>query len=384
MRIGTRALTIVLIAAPTACVHDLVLPDTEVAPVCGNGVLEVGEQCDVESAGCVSCTIVPDWTCTQSPPTCTQICGDGVVSSGAGCTSPTRDTACDMTGYWAARETDYERDSVLNHIQVSSNWELYQLVQTGDDFVVVQELDCGVHVTGSETVDYTPGSMNAILYLNRMDGMGTRPARHGTSVATGDGCNVTFDRWYDIRGGVDSLLPADFTTLPALDTLPPLPTVANPVNDGGVIDSNGPAGATDPDGDGIPGLGFALTGLVNGVRDSVQRDYKGYASTSPAAAAALSFEVAGEFDLQESVMSVTQCGTNCPLAAELGNAALGTPHHITFAFLGKTYGSARVSPVVVNTPRADLTDDLATCANVRLVLPHDGSIPPGVDAGGGL
>jgi hypothetical protein len=145
---------------------------------------------------------------------------------------------------------------------------------------------------------------------------------------------------------------------------------------------NSPAGATDPDGDGIPGLGFALAGLVNGVRDSVQRDYKDYASTTPAAAAALTFEVAGGFDLQESVMSVTDCGSGCPLAAELATAAGGTPHHITFAFLGKTFGSARVSPVVVNTPRMDLTDDLATCANVRLVLPHDGSIPPGVEAGG--
>jgi hypothetical protein len=386
MAIATRlvaAIPFMALAALVACAHDVVLPSTEYEPVCGNGVLEVGESCDVQSAGCVSCAIVPDWTCSQAPPGCSQICGDGVVSSGPGCAAPTRDTQCDMTGWWAARETDYERDSVLNHIQVSSNWELFEFTQTGDTFVVTQELDCGVHVTGSETVDYTPGTLSAIRYLNRMDGMGTHPARQGTSVAVGGGCNVSFDRWYDIRGGVDSLLPADFSTMPALNTLPALPIVADPV-DAGPTDMNSPPGATDPDGDGIPGMGFQLTGLVNGVRDSVQRDYKGYASTTPAEAAALSFEVDGEFDLQESVMAVTNCGTGCPLGAELATAAGGTPHHITFAFIGKTYGSVRVTPVVVNTLRADLTDDLATCANVKLVLPHDGSIPSGVDAGGGF
>jgi hypothetical protein len=349
------------------CAKDVVLPDTADEPVCGNGILEAGEQCDLKSPGCVSCVIAPTWTCGASA--CTQMCGDdGVVGNGTSCESPRRDTACDLTGYWAVRETDNTRDAVFGSLQTSSNWYLYRLEQTGNDFHVTEELDCGVHVTGSATVDYTPGTLRGLLYRNRMDGASPHGARHGTSKALGSGCAVTLDRWYKVRGVKDSYLPLDFTTKPALPLLQALPSVADPVND-----TSSPTGADDTDGDGIAGVAFAIKGVVTGVRNSAQRDWKEYATTiaAPAPASALTFAMPGAFDLEESILRVTECGAACSLLASAARPAEDVPGRITLSFIGKTPGSPRVSQVVAGAPRANLDADLSTCANVRLLLPHD-------------
>jgi len=357
--------------AAAACAKDVVLPNVGVEAVCGNGVLEPGEACDVASPGCIDCQIAEGWTCPGN--VCTQTCGDGVVGTGASCADPHRDTACDMTGYWAVSETDYTCDDIFHQPQTSSDWRLYHLVQTGNDFQVDEELDCGVHVTGSATVDYTPASLAAIMYLNAMDGSGSHPARQGTSQATAGGCAVTLDRWYDIRGATDAYLPADFTTMPALMSLPALPAVSDPINGNDSLAAV--PGATDPDGDGFAGIALGITGIVTGVRDSAQRDWKQYATTgTPVAAAALTFDVPGAFDLQENILHVSQCGTGCGLLTT-GAAASTAAGKVTFAFIGKTLGSSRVAAVVVGVPRQNLAADLTTCKNVVQALPHDASAP---------
>jgi hypothetical protein len=333
--------------------------------------VDSGEACDVASPGCVDCQIAQGWTCPDN--VCAQTCGDGVVGTGASCANPHRDTDCDMTGYWAVSETDYTCDDVFHQPQTSSDWRLYHLVQTGSSFQVDEELDCGVHVTGSVTVDYTPASLQANLYLNAMDGSGSHPARHGTSQATAGGCAVTLDRWYDIRGANETYLPADFTTLPALSTLPALPAVSDPIN--GDDSLAAVPGATDPDGDGFAGIAVQITGIVTGVRDSAQRDWKQYATTgTPVPAAALTFDVPGAFDLQEDILHVSQCGTACGLLTT-GAAASTAAGKVTFAFIGKTLGSSRVSAVVAGPPRKDLATDLTTCTNVVMAIPHDASAP---------
>jgi hypothetical protein len=358
-------------AAIIACANDVVLPDLGSEPVCGNGIVEQGEACDVTSPGCVDCQIAPGWVCPEN--VCSPLCGDGVVGTGADCANPHRDSDCDMTGYWAVSETDYTCDDVFHQPQTSSNWYLYHLTQSGSDFQVDQELDCGVHVTGSATVDYTPSALKAILYLNPMDGSGQFPARQGTSQATAGGCAVTLDRWYKIRGALYSYLPTDFSTQPPLSSLPALPTQSDPINGDDSLAAE--PGATDPDGDGFAGIAFQITGIVTGVRDSVQRDWKQYATTGgPVPAAALSFDVPGSFDLQESIMHVSQCGTGCGLLTT-GAAASTAPGYVTFSFIGKTLGSPRVSTIVAGPPRQDVTTDLATCANIQQALPHVSTAP---------
>ena len=56
MRLRSRALLLLLSAGAFACVKDVVLPGSDAEPICGNGILEAGEACDLQSPGCVACT----------------------------------------------------------------------------------------------------------------------------------------------------------------------------------------------------------------------------------------------------------------------------------------------------------------------------------------
>jgi hypothetical protein len=358
--------------AVSACASDVVMPDLPGTAVCGDGIVEPGEECDNGSAGCVDCQIVPTWTCPDN--VCSPICGDGVVGTGPTCEDAHRDTDCDLTGWWAMRENDYTCDALFNSPQSSSNWYLYGIAQSGGAFHVISDLNCGIHITGSVTVDYTIASLTAVMYENPMDGRGPHGSRQGTASAIEGGCGVTLERWYLVGGVTDAYLPADFSADPPLSSLPPLPTVANPIDS-----TTFPAGATDPDGDGFPGIALELTGLVSGVRHDAQRVWKQYATVpgTPLAGGSLVFSVPGAFDEQENVLQVSQCGNSCSLITTPANASMHGAS-MTFSFLGKTLGSARVAPVIVGTPGQNVDDDLATCANLRLVLPHDPTPPPGV------
>jgi hypothetical protein len=367
---GARLACLVASIALTACVHDVVLPNQEITATCGNGLLEPGEGCDVESPGCVACVVAPTWACT--PGGCTVGCGDGVVSDSGACASPRRETACGMTGYWAARQSAYLRETILGGIQVSSNWFFFRLAQDGDAFRVVEALDCGILVTGNATVRYTPASLRAIIHDSGMDGSHGHPARAGVSREVPGGCAVSFARWYAVRGLAESFLPADFLARPELSSLAKLPTVPDPA-----VMSGTPEGALDADGDGAPGLAFQIEGIAAGVRNSAQRDWKEFAVPAGASvrAAALSFDVQGSFDLQESVLRVSECGSACGLISSVARPAQDIPPRMTFAYVGRDLDGSRVSQVATRAPGADLGDDLATCANVRLLLPHDSAVP---------
>lgn len=347
-------------ASIAGCASDVVLPDAIVQPVCGNGLVETGEQCDVESPGCISCTVVPTWTCQGT--TCTPICGDGVT-----CGAIRRERDCDMTGYWAAREINGTREAVLGSLQLASNWFLYRFEQLGDELVVADSLDCGVRVTGTATVDYTPGTLRGLMYRSRMDGASPRGARKGKARPEAGGCAVSLDRWYKVRGLSDAYLPADFSRRAPLASLAPLPTVADPVTSREL-----PAGAEDPDGDGIPGAAYQVAGIANGIRSSAQRDWKEFATLAGGTvpAGALSFEIPGAFELQESILRVTDCGAGCGLLAATARVAEDFTPRMDLVYLGAALGGARVSQVVAGSPRQSLEADLATCARVRLVLPH--------------
>jgi hypothetical protein len=363
-----------ILAALGACTKDTVLPDLDAGvAVCGDGIVEPGEQCDNSSPGCLNCQAAPGWSCDAGTNTCMSLCGDGLVMGPDGKCSR-RDTACDMTGYWAANETAFTQDTVIGSIQTSSAWSLFHFAQTGNDFHVVEELDCGVHTTGSANVDLTQASFVANMYLNRQDGVAddagvVHAARHGTSQQVAGGCAMTLDRWYKLRAATDDYLPADFTTNPPLASLKPLPAVTSFLPNS----TEWPAGATDPDGDGIPGIAYQVSGLLNAVREAVERGYQGYATPagSPVPASAITLVMPDAYDDQESVMRVKGCnGSACNLVAAGANPSKDHPGHVTLTFIGKTYGSVRVASVVAGVPRQSVGLDQTTCANVQLLLPH--------------
>ncbi|MBU1219944.1 DUF4215 domain-containing protein [Myxococcota bacterium] len=61
-------------------------------PICGDGIIVQGEQCDQGSGnqangdGCsANCQEEPGWDCTGTPSTCSPVCGDGVILGGEQC-----------------------------------------------------------------------------------------------------------------------------------------------------------------------------------------------------------------------------------------------------------------------------------------------------------
>lgn len=357
--------------AVASCAHDVVLPDVQEDSICGNGVTELGEECDAQSAGCVDCRIVPGWTCNKSA--CTVICGDGVVGDGNTCANPRKDgPACDLNGYWVARQTDFTRDQVLGAVQTTTSWLIYHLSQSGDVFQVEEFLNCGTHVSGSANVDFTPGSLRAVMVSNREDTGGKHGPRKGTFRANGAGCAFTMDRFYEIRGVLDDYLPPDFSQKPDLNQLNKLPFEVDPVNPTGA----NLAGAIDESGDGYVGISVRVSGFASGVRHAAERDWKEYESTKVIPPNLLDIVVPGNFDMQESVLRVTECGGACGLVAAGAYAAKEIPSRLTLHFLGHTLGSTRVSAVLKGKPRDDLNVDLASCANARATLAVDTSQAP--------
>jgi hypothetical protein len=370
---------------PLGCENDLVLPSVEPPARCGDGILSPGEECDTPSPGCIDCKIAPDWTCPDN--TCSIDCSDpGVTALVGGCG---RKEACNMQGYWAARETDYTRDPIVNALQTSTQWYLYHLVQdpSSSRFQVDQVLDCADHVSGGANVDYTPNTAKSLMYASGMD-EGTHSPRMGTAEAVSSGCNMSLDRFFFVRGGTPEFLPSDFdndaslpsnATLPWLDA-PPIP--AQPPGQSLTDDTNFPPGSVNLDGldDGkaYAGGAYRISGTLNGVRHSVQRLYKGYASTTPIGFNSLSFSIYGNYSLQESVLATTDCTSFvCPLIATIATPSPDNAPWVTFSFIGSDLDSSRAKSVIVAPLKQSYATDLASCANVKLILPHDGSIHDG-------
>jgi hypothetical protein len=309
---------------------------------------------------------------------CFYPCGDGISGTGPYCDNASKDAACDMTGWWIARENDSVRDAVLNQPQPASTWYLYRFSQSNGVFQVEQAIHCGFHVTGSATVDCTPGTLRGLLYRNDPSVNGQH-VRTGTfqPQQSGGSCSWSFNRFYRIRGGTVALVPTDFSTHPALADLLPLPYEADPLHPTGEHLDN----QEDTDGDGFPGAAFQITGLANGIREATQRDYKEYATSASEVVPqnSIQFTVHGDWDLQESVLSAHDCGADddggeglCPLIITPGHTDPTTLiPRITMRFLGLSMDDPRVSAVILGNPGDDADVDLDTCANVRIALPHD-------------
>ena len=374
-RFRPAARAVFIAATISGCAHDVVLPDESAGAVCGDGVVQNGEACDTQSGGCAECRVVPTWACPANH--CAPICGDpvdGVVGDAPGCQNPRKDTDCDMTGYWMSRETAFSRDTVIGAVQSTSAWALYRFSQSGDVFQVEEHLACGNHSSGSATIDPTSGALRGFLAHNHQDPTGLHGPRKGTFKPLSGACSFSFDRWYEIHGATEDLLPADFSQHPDLASLPKLPSESDPVHP----TKQSLTGAIDFDGDGTLGFGALVTGVASGTRYMVGRQWVEFATTPGKLIPpkSLTLIAAGAWDLQESVISVTDCGTACALIAAGAYAAKDLATRTTLVFLGRSLASPRVASVVQAAPRKDVTTDLATCARVRSALPHETSLTP--------
>lgn len=369
-----------LVVAATGCAHDTILP---VDSVCGDGQVTGKEECDNFSPGCVECKVLPGWKCQGD--TCATVCGDGQVVGNEQCDPPNGVTcdsacqaaskaeACDMTGWWISRETDFSIDEILSQTQTSSNWYLYHLSQTGDSFHVVQAINCGIHITGTVTVDLTDGGRRGLSWANDMSEGSAHGPRVGTFKQQGGGCAFSMNRWYNVRGVEESLAPADFNAKPDLSTLTPLPHEDNPQYLPGKPHGQFLAGAVDTDGNGFPGVLWKISGNANGERDTAQRDWNEYFPDPayPIPTHAIEFSSRCNFANEENILHVSQCpALGCGLLLA-GSHPANKQHRVTFRYLGKDLSDPRVAAIVVAPIRQNMDDDQKTCANLRASLPHD-------------
>ncbi len=278
-----------------------------------------------------------------------------------------------MTGWWISRETDFSIDEILSQTQTSSNWYLYHLSQSGDAFHVVQSMNCGIHVSGTVTVDLTDGGRRGLSWANDMGEGSAHGPRMGTFKAQGSGCDFSMDRWYNARGVDESLLPADFTTKPELSALTPLPYEDNPQYLPGTPHGQHLDGAVDTDGNGFPGVLWQISGNAHGERDTAQRDWNEYFPDPdyPVPTHAIEFTTRCNFSNEENILHVSQCpALGCGLLLA-GSHPGNKLHRVTFRYLGADLSDPRVAAIVVAPIRQNMDDDQKTCANLRASLPHD-------------
>jgi hypothetical protein len=193
--------------------------------------------------------------------------------------------------------------------------------------------------------------------------------RTGRWLISGERCSLDLERTYFARGLEDTFLPTAGPPWPDVSALPPLPTEQNPT------------GASDDDGDGVPGIAFVVSRGASGVRNVAQRDYVEYftdpSETDPKyqiVPDVLELDVRARFDNEESIIEVSQCPpVGCgPLRAGSRPAA-DLDQRVRMRYLGLELDEPRVQAVVTRLPREDLEADFATCEGVRTELPHDPS-----------
>lgn len=369
---------LVLVGNSTSCAQDRILPVPE---FCGDGVAVGTEHCDSDSEGCVQCQVAEGWLCPENQ--CVEICGDETIVGEEDCDPPdgvvcddscrraVKKESCDMTGYWIVRQTDFSNDLLIGQLQAASTWYVYRFSQQGDAFSTVESISCSLMASGSATVRPRPSGDRALLYSQGADGSIGQGARSGTFRQEGDRCAFTFERWYLLRGLDASFFPEDFRQKPDLAEISrPMPTS----EDASDLSLASPDGVVDMDGDGRPGFALQITGLAAGLRHAAQRDWNEYTTDSdawPIPTHAIEFTTRSLFRNEETILYVEDCGAACALLQTGSVPSLSEPSRVTFRYLGTDLDDARVAAVVRGALYADEAVDLATCENVREVLPHD-------------
>lgn len=251
---------------------------------------------------------------------------------------------CDLSGVWVARQNT--ESLALGQPQYANTWYYFELKQTGELLQVVRHFDCGIEVRGTVRVMLAPATTRALLAHNLQAG------RKGKVTADAGGtCSLSVEPFWSVRGvSEQAFLPtprSSRSTLAEVQAALPLPLASMPER------------TEDWDGDMKPGITWFVNGIVNGERNTVQRDWVRYFSapgyTIGAASDFGDLVVRTEFSAEEVVFN-TQ-GLN-----QLSMPNAMAEHTLTLRFLGRTKDDARAVAMYGE-------DDYATCTNVRKALP---------------
>lgn len=263
-----------------------------------------------------------------------------------------KDPDCDMTGIWLARQTT--RSEALLAGQFANNWYYLEYAQNGADVVVTKHANCGLEVQGSATVKVSRATADALLAHNSQVGRKGKMYKDGTGQ-----CHFEMERWWSARG-VDEARFAptprnSLLSLAQVAAADPLPVPARP------------DGAEDWENDGKLGMAVQISGILSGVRNTVQRDYAEWFTDSqhpvlPARDWAQDLDVRVTFVGEEVLFDPTS-----GLLAQLAQPDAAARHRVTLRFLGRS----ATDPRSVALLKANLFD---TCLGVQAALPAKNNV----------
>jgi hypothetical protein len=318
-------------------VHNLVRAAARFA-VCVGCVASCGDGDSVDGASTVDSGLSPS---TDAEGGVGNDAGQAIPRADAG---PSSGAGCDLSGVWIARQNT--ESLALSLPQYANTWYYFELTQSGDSLTVARHFDCGIEVRGTVRVMLMPATTRALLAHNLQAG------RKGTVTPTADGqCSVSIEPFWSVRGvPEDQFVPTPRNsgmTLAQVQAALPLPT-ADMV-----------ARTEDWDGDGKPGITWFVNGIVNGERNTIQRDWTRYFSAPGYAVTAGSdfgdVVLRTEFSAEEVVF-------NTQGLSQLSQPNAAAEHTLTLRFLGRTPDDARARAIYG-------ADDFETCAKVRATLP---------------
>ncbi|HVZ30838.1 MAG TPA: hypothetical protein VG963_00345, partial [Polyangiaceae bacterium] len=151
-------------------------------------------------------------------------------------------------------------------------WYYYELEQNGSELTVKQGLVCGAKVI---PVDILAAGVDWDAAWPTMVEKNSHAGRRGTAASTASGCNVSFERAYNVLGA---------TTPYYADASHPLPTIDQQA-------SGDTPGWEDWDNDGHPAVSLHVSGIVTGTRYTALRAWNEWSGTVSAGASSFQLPV---------------------------------------------------------------------------------------------
>lgn len=230
---------------------------------------------------------------------------------------------CDLSGRWLAT-LHYVTDA-LGQLQSCHSYVYYEIQQTGSSFTITKGLHCGDDaIAEGDFAAVADFSASWAASASRVQYAG----RTGTSEATSGGCQVSFQKWYTVRGA----------TLPHyIDPSIELPSAEQPA-------MGASPGWEDWDMDGNPGITGVISGIVSGKVFVAPRQWTSLTGSVPDVSSG--FRLPLQWDQDPNVMAYDGSPLLASTAARSADATL---HFAEFARM----------PAV-----PALGDDAAICASV--------------------
>jgi len=243
---------------------------------------------------------------------------------------PMSTVGCDLSGRWLV--VVHEVTTGLGAEEADHEWLYFEMSQTGSALTVTKGLSCGQNVVGISAVSANVDDPKVWPAMLEYD---VETGRAGTSMTTGSGCAVSFDKFYEIVGATLAYYQNPSTTMP---TSSQEATSSSP-------------GWEDWDNDGKPGFTVNVTGLATGQIYLSSRRWNEWSGTVPTGSN--TFTLPDNWDIESDLLGYNGSSllTETAAATKDNDDSL---HFVTFARL---------------TPSQAMGDDADTCAAVRSLAP---------------